>query len=383
MKKVILLVNIIAICLVSVFSAAACINSDKPGEQITPSAITLSGMKTEFAFGEEFTSEGLTVTVNYSDGTSKNAKADEYTCDYKNYNSEKAGEYIITVTLKGTTISKQYTVKVAEKEGYPPFGQAAWGEDGVLKILAIGNSFSMDTMEYVWNIADSVGVPYIELGHLYISGCNLKTHLYNIRLNEPNYEYYFNDSGIWEMSADYTIESAVTGNNWDFISLQQASGLSGEKESYSDLLPMISELKKIMPESAQLVWNMTWAYQQDSTHGDFIKYGNDQTVMYNAICKAVQECVKPVEDIKTIIPNGTAVQNVRKTSIGDTLTRDGYHLSYGLGRYIAGLTYFSALTGMNVDNIEFMPSGVTEEQKNTVVTCVKNAILTPYEVTSL
>ena len=62
-------------------------------------------------------------------------------------------------------------------------GDAPWMEDGVLKILTIGNSFSDDTMEYVWNIADSLGVEDIYLGNLYLGGCTLDTHAFNARGN--------------------------------------------------------------------------------------------------------------------------------------------------------------------------------------------------------
>ena len=46
-----------------------------------------------------------------------------------------------------------------------------WKEDGILKILTVGNSFSDDTMEYVWQIADDLGVENIYLGNLFIGGC--------------------------------------------------------------------------------------------------------------------------------------------------------------------------------------------------------------------
>ena len=52
----------------------------------------------------------------------------------------------------------------------------AWKEDGVLKILTIGNSFSVDCMEFVYQIAKAAGVEKIKLGNLYISGCSLGKH---------------------------------------------------------------------------------------------------------------------------------------------------------------------------------------------------------------
>ena len=49
-----------------------------------------------------------------------------------------------------------------------------------LKILAIGNSFSVDAMEHLYGIAKDGGVENVLLGNLYIGGCSLATHAKNI-----------------------------------------------------------------------------------------------------------------------------------------------------------------------------------------------------------
>lgn len=82
---------------------------------------------------------------------------------------------------------------------------------------------------------------------------------------------------------------------------------------------------------------MTWAYQADSTHMSFPKYGSNQQTMYECIVKAVQTNVVPNESISVIIPAGTVIQNARTSYLGDTLTRDGYHLSE-FGRLITAYT---------------------------------------------
>ena len=64
-----------------------------------------------------------------------------------------------------------------------------WKADGVLKILAIGNSFSDDTMEYVYQIAKDLGVENMVLGILYIGGCTLDTHWSCANEQKPSYEY--------------------------------------------------------------------------------------------------------------------------------------------------------------------------------------------------
>ena len=86
-------------------------------------------------------------------------------------------------------------------------------------------------------------------------------------------------------------------------------------------------------------------------------------------------------EIDFVIPSGTAIQNARTSSLGDTLTRDGYHLSV-IGRYIAGLTYAYKLTGVSIENIEYAPYGVTEEVRKICIKSVQNACAKANEVTS-
>ena len=256
-----------------------------------------------------------------------------------------------------------------------------WDEDGTLKILCIGNSFSVDSMQYVYQVAEAAGVENIVLGNLYIGGCSLATHLSNATNDKGAYTYYTNTSGTWSSSSGYKISTAVQSDDWDFISLQQVSGQSGISDSYSDLEALINIVEPLNP-SARLVWHMTWAYQANSGHSDFSKYDKDQMTMYNAIVNAVQTNVVTNEKIEIIIPAGTAIQNVRTSYVGDTLTRDGYHLSNDYGRYIGSLTFVKALTGLSIDNMTYAPDGVSENKILVAVEAVNNAVLKPFEVTA-
>ena len=103
--------------------------------------------------------------------------------------------------------------------------------------------------------------------------------------------------------------------------------------------------------------------------------------MYNAILDAVQSCVLPTGAFATVFPVGTAVQNARTSYLGDTLTRDGFHLSIPYGRYMAALVWGRVLTGKSVVGIDYAPEGVTEEMKAIAIESVENAVKAPFEVT--
>ena len=252
--------------------------------------------------------------------------------------------------------------------------------DGVLEILAIGNSFSVDALEYAYQIAQNLGIEEIAIGNLYIGGCTLETHAKNAAGDLGKYTYYYNDNGTWTSTGSYKISTALESRSWDYVSMQQGSPVSGVESSYNqDLTNLIAYVKE--RSDAKLVWHMTWAYQQNSTHSAFPTYGKNQMTMYNAIVSAVQNKIVPNESFDLIVPNGTAVQNSRTSLLGDTTTRDGYHMSYDYGRYLTGLLFVKTLTGLDISNIIFAPSGVSTEEKQIAIESVNNAYKAPFAVT--
>ena len=255
------------------------------------------------------------------------------------------------------------------------------------KILAIGNSFSCDSYEYLYRVADSMGEKNIVLGNLFIPGCTVDIHSANALYGAPVYQYFKNTDGQWKSTMFATIEKAVKEEDWDVITMQQGSGSSGMSGAYSNLGLLVDCVNKIKPEKTRLMWHMTWAYQSGSGHADFAKYGQNQSTMYKSICSSVQNAIlqKHADDFDGIIPAGTAIQNLRTSFIGDHLTRDGYHLSYDAGRYTAALTWLKALTGANLSDITYIPADYGYIFGNATIKAAKEAVnyacSYPFEVT--
>jgi len=250
-----------------------------------------------------------------------------------------------------------------------------------MKILAIGNSFSDDSMEYLYPVLQALGVEDVSLGNLYIGGCSLKQHVENMQNAAPAYEYRTNTENAWETTFAHSLNAAVCSQEWDVISMQQASHESGMKDSYQCLPKLVEFVYANAPKKVKLAWNMTWAYQEDSTHEGFKTYGCEQKTMYYAILEAVKRCVIPTEEFVFLFPVGTAIQNARTSYLGDTLTRDGFHLSIPFGRYIAALTWARVLTGKTVRNISYAPNGIGEKMKFLAIESVENAVKSPFEIT--
>ncbi len=253
-----------------------------------------------------------------------------------------------------------------------------------LKVLAIGNSFSVDGMEYLYKIANDYGVPNITLGILYIPGASLSTHVNSITNSLNNYVYYKNTNDIWSYNnSNSSLLYGLIDEDWDIITIQQVSGYSGLPATYNeDIDTIINYVNNNKTNiSAEIVWHMTWAYQGNSTHTDFYRYSSNQLTMYNAIINTVQEKIETRDDLAYVIPSGTAIQNVRTSYLGDTLTRDGYHLSFDYGRYIASLTWFLKITGLSIDEITYKPIGVSDDDLVMIKEAVVNAVLYPYTIT--
>lgn len=256
------------------------------------------------------------------------------------------------------------------------------------KVLSIGNSFSYDAHWYLWEIAESYGIPEenILIVNMSLGGASMNQHITNIENDVRAYQYQKYTSPNISVPGDYTIPEAIVSEDWDIITFQQASHDSGLVSTYSNYVNQLTKYAKANATNENVIigWHMTWAYQSDSTHFGFPSYQNNQINMYEKIVDATLEKVLTEDLIDFIIPSGTAIQNARTSKVGDTLTVDGYHLTHDLGRYIAGLSFFKAITGFEVSEqtIDFVPENVDLVEKNIAITAVNDAYINPFSITS-
>lgn len=256
--------------------------------------------------------------------------------------------------------------------------------EGVLRILAIGNSFSQDAVEqYLYELFEAAGQKVI-IGNLYIGGCSLERHWGNTYNGKTDYRYRKIVDGVKHEVKDTTLLYGLTDEPWDIISFQQASGLSGKYETYN---PFLSDLISWVLENApkkdvKLAWHQTWAYASNSDHGAFPKYDRNQMTMYNAIVECTKNVLKD-NKFDILIPSGTAIQNARTSELGDKLNRDGYHLELTYGRYTAACTWFEAISGQSVVGNSYAPSTVDDLHKAIAQTAAHLAVQHPYAVTDM
>ena len=148
------------------------------------------------------------------------------------------------------------------------FANGCHANNDTIKVLAIGNSFSQDAVEqYLHELGEAEGITMI-IGNMFIGGCSLERHVQNIRNNAPAYAYRkVEKDGEKTETRSMTIEKALADEKWDYISVQQASPLSGIYDSYKASLPeLVNYIRERIGKETVLMVHQTWAYATNANH---------------------------------------------------------------------------------------------------------------------
>ena len=226
--------------------------------------------------------------------------------------------------------------------------------EGTIKLLMIGNSFSVNAYTYINQIAQAAGVNLI-VANLNYPGCSLQQHADFMTNNKAVYGYQRSWGGS---ISDYTAAQALADYDWDYISIQQVSGKAGRPETYQPYMHTVVEYIKDQCPNAEIIWHQTWAYQKTSDHSDFPYFNKDQDYMWECI-ESTSKAKAAEEGITYIVPSGKAFQNARATAIGDNLNADGYHAN-DMGCYLAGYCFFTTITGNLPSTGSYRPSTISE-----------------------
>ncbi|MDE5889654.1 MAG: DUF4886 domain-containing protein, partial [Bacteroidales bacterium] len=143
-----------------------------------------------------------------------------YDGDRAELHALKGGRAVIIVYLEECeTVTARATVDVVY-EG-----------DGTIRILAIGNSFSQDAVEqYLYELFQADGQKVI-IGNMYIGGCTLERHCGNVNEDKAAYEYRKVVDGSKTNRTGVKLSEALEDEEWDYVSIQQASGVTGMIET--------------------------------------------------------------------------------------------------------------------------------------------------------
>lgn len=283
-----------------------------------------------------------------------------------------------------TTQEQQSTTEETEDETTTQSTEMVYDEDPPvaeeIKVLAIGNSFSVDALTHLYGLFEDAGVENYTIGNLYIGGCSIDRHWTYMKQNDAYYTFTCVRDGQTTRKDKVTANYGLTFDDWDIITLQQLSHESADEAYFENLQNVIDYVKKKAPQ-AQIWWHMGWSYPEGAQ--DLKNLNMTQLELYEGIVEVIDSTILTNPDITGVIPVGTTIQNLRTSKLGDTLNRDETHLTEGIGRYAAAMTWLAALTGADVDKIKWTPEKFPETNYALpfIKDAVKKAIHTPYAVT--
>ncbi len=225
----------------------------------------------------------------------------------------------------------------------------------ILRILAIGNSFSQDATARLRPLCAAGGRP-VEAVNLYIGGCELKRHWENMQADRDDYEIQIDGLSTGQKTS---IRAALGSGDWDVVTLQQASHDSGRPETYFPYLALLSEqVGRLCPGARQWL-HETWAYETTSTHPGFAHYNRDQAVMYAALKGCYEDAARRLG--LPMLPCGDVIQRLRATPTfdfaagGPSLCRDGFHLELCYARFAAAAVWYEMLTDGDIRENGYCP----------------------------
>ena len=132
-----------------------------------------------------------------------------------------------------------------------------------LRILAIGNSFTDNSMEYLPLILNNYdNIKNVTLGKITYGGCTLQQHEHFFRKEIPAYWFQIKgpQESRWKQQVPITtMQEALLSCEWDIIILQQASAHSGLYKKYQPYLNRLIEhiLSRVTNPNAVIIWHMT------------------------------------------------------------------------------------------------------------------------------
>lgn len=331
-----------------------------------------------------YTRSKVTITPQFSP-VENPTRTYNWTAEPENIVSFETNEETYAVEIQGITTGTT-VLTLSSEDGEVVASTTVTVEDendGILKILAIGNSFSEDAIEhYLYGLVKAAGEEIV-IGNLYIGGAELSQHVQNATNNANVYSYRkINLQGNKNTTPDVSISTALADENWDYISFQQVSQESGKYETFVETLPALYEYVEARIDSEpKYLLHQTWAYAANSTHSGFVNYDNNQLTMYEAIVGAYNQAEDLIPTF-AIVPSGTAIQNARTSYLGDNFNRDGYHLNE-IGRYTAASTWFEILFDQSVIGNSYVPDGFVPLDVEIAQHAAHEAVQNPGEITEL
>jgi len=265
-----------------------------------------------------------------------------------------------------------------------------------LKVLMVGNSFSLSCRTYLPDIVKSLPDCELKLEIAYIGGCSLKRHIqeYETSQQNPDHRPY---TDIADRPA--SLPELLKRDRWDIVSIQQASPVSWQPATYEPWAEQLIGLIRETNPQAEIIVQQTWSYNAGDVRINTLQdeWGLDQTGMFSCLDAAYRKLARQYGF--RVVPTGLAVQLTRKDSPrqlprmdeemkkslvypaalpetedaagtcrykdsdnGKVLCVDTIHLNR-YGQYLQGCVWAGFLFGISPEAITFDPAELTDKAR--------------------
>ena len=290
------------------------------------------------------------------------------------------------------------TIDIATGDG--PSADPSFDVEAGLRIFFIGNSFTKDAVEHLPGILHAAGITDVQMVHMYYGGRTIPE--YNSGYSTAtDYHCYVCNPGAtsWTDVSGKSLEIVARSASWDIITIQEHTGrqlawgwTSDEKAAVNGLLAKLKANQTALGAAPKFYYILSQAYHDLSKAQNVTKPFTDTDSMWPVIAaqarSAVTEC-----GFDGVISTGAMLQNLRTSWANNSmgLTRDGYHMDFGLARYGASCTVFETIIGP-YHNQELLDGNTYYPNVGTIVTqynaplalkAARYAIANPYEVTDM
>jgi hypothetical protein len=283
---------------------------------------------------------------------------------------------------------------------------------GCLKVLMIGNSFSICVLNYAPKIASELGCK-LDMASLYIGGCSLMTH--SAHISAGPYETHRPYLVTWhydslEDQKDVPFASILGGDDknrgnipqmlaadkWDIVTIQQASHDSWRPETFHPWADLVIDAVRKYAPQAEIRIQQTWSYCNadgriyNRAEGGPGTWGIDQKGMYDKLTKNYGRLA--AEKGFRVIPTGKAVQLYRERvpaaaadpglDVVGNLTKgedgayagDSIHLNKD-GEYLQACVWVESLFGVDVRKLKSVPEDLkTKDNAALLRECAHGAV---------
>lgn len=285
----------------------------------------------------------------------------------------------------------------------PPFSGETTPAGSIksLKVLALGDSSSKDSLQFLAKLALEAGIKDVKVGMLYRNGGGaLDGQCNDFKNNTASYTYHVDTGDGWVSTPNAKAQDVLKSEKWDVVIVHQNLCNQPDAKTYGPLTEFVNSIDNILRvgtgnanknADAKIYFMQVWAYEINNRNNlyNHTKYyqnpttkAYDQKLMHNTAVDTIKAQVVPQKNIDGVIPVGTAIQNMRESYWSDGMTKDAEFLS-NTGKVAAAVAMFKFITGYDINGMTLSDPVFDHARTHigVIIESANNAYLNPFATT--